>query len=132
MEDPIRPENPASFAHLRSHTNVALGTREQLHDKWTFRMLIEKELVDYLRVDICHTGGITEGKKIASMAEGHDQELACHYTASPVSTAAMLHLNMSISNCAVQEFAPSDGWMTLYRPHTCWRRDIYMLRTHRG
>ena len=73
MEDPIRPENPASFAHLRSHTNGALGTGEQLHDKWTFRMLIEKELVDYLRVDTCHTGGITEGKKIASMAEGHYQ-----------------------------------------------------------
>ena len=82
------------FAHLRSHTNVAaLGTGEQLHDKWTFRTLIEKELVDYLRVDICHTGGITEGKKIASMAEVHYQELACHYTASSVSTAAMLHLN---------------------------------------
>ena len=37
----------------------------------TFELLIEKELVDYLRVDICHTGGITEGKKIASMAEVH-------------------------------------------------------------
>ena len=45
------------------------------------------------------------------MAEVHYQELACHYTASPVSTAAMLHLNLSISNCAVQEFAPGDGWM---------------------
>ncbi len=111
VEDPIRSENPASFAHLRSHTNVALGTGEQLHDKWTFRTLIEEELVDYLRVDICHTGGITEGRKIASMAEVHYQELACHYTASPVSTAAMLHLNLSIPNCAVQEFAPSGGWM---------------------
>ncbi len=111
IEDPIRSENPASFAHLRAHTHVALGTGEQLHDKWTYRELIERELVDYLRVDICHTGGITEGKKIAAMGEVHYQELACHYTASPVSTAAMLHLNMSIPNCAVQEFAPTGGWM---------------------
>ena len=109
VEDPIRSENPASFAHLRSHTNVALCTGEQLHDKWTFRALIEEELVNYLRVDICHAGGIIEGKKITSIAKVHYQELACHYTASPVSTAAMLHLNLSISNRAVQEFAPSVG-----------------------
>jgi L-alanine-DL-glutamate epimerase-like enolase superfamily enzyme len=109
VEDPIRSENPASFAHLRAHTNVAIGTGEQLHDKWAFRELIERELVDYLRIDICHTGGITEGKKIAAMGEVHYQELACHYTASPVSTAAMLHLNLSVPNCAVQEFAPAGG-----------------------
>ena len=29
------------------------------------------ELIDYLRVDICHTGGITEVKKQAAMAEVH-------------------------------------------------------------
>ncbi len=111
VEDPIRSENPASFAHLRAHTNVAIGTGEQLHDKWTFRELIERELVDYLRIDICHTGGITEGKKIAAMGEVHYQELACHYTASPVSTAAMLHLNLAVANCAVQEFAPTGGFL---------------------
>jgi galactonate dehydratase len=111
VEDPIRSENPASFATLRAHTSVPLGTGEQLSTKWAFRELIEQELVDYLRVDICHTGGITEGKKIAAMAEVHYQELACHYTASPVSTAAMLHLNLAIPNCAVQEFAPVAPWM---------------------
>jgi len=120
VEDPIRSENPGSFATLRAHTNVALGTGEQLHTKWAFRELIEDELIDYLRVDICHSGGITEGRKIAAMGEVHYQEMACHYTGSPVSTAAMLHLNLAIPNCAVQEFAPSEGWMTEVVPHD-WR-----------
>ena len=111
VEDPLRSENPGSFATLRAHTNVPIGTGEQLSTKWAFRELIEQELIDYIRVDICHTGGITEGKKIAAMAEIHYQELACHYTASPVSSAAMLHLNLSIPNCAVQEFAPTGGWI---------------------
>ncbi len=111
VEDPLRAENPASFAHLRAHTHVPLATGEQLSHKWAFRELIEKELIDYLRVDICHAGGITEGRKLAAMAEVHYQELACHYTASPVSTAAMLHLNLAIPNCAVQEFAPPAPWM---------------------
>ena len=111
VEDPIRSENPASFATLRARTDVAIGTGEQLHTKWAFRELVEQELVDYLRVDICHTGGITEARKIAAMAEVHYQELATHYTASPVSTAAMLHLNLAIPNCAVQEHAPAADWM---------------------
>ena len=114
VEDPIRSENPASFAQLRARTAVPIGTGEQLTTKWAFRELIEQELVDYLRVDICHSGGITEGKKIAAMAEVHYQELALHYTASPVSTAAMLHLNMSVPNCCLLYTSPSprDGLLS--------------------
>ena len=112
VEDPIRSENPASFAHLRQHTNVPIGTGEQLSNKWAFRELIEGDLVDYLRVDICHSGGITEGKKIAVMGEVHYQELALHYTASWVSAVAMMHLNLSVPNCAVQEFNPPPEWLS--------------------
>ncbi|NKB66356.1 MAG: galactonate dehydratase [Candidatus Latescibacteria bacterium] len=128
VEDPIRSENPASFAHLRAHTNVPIGTGEQLHTKWAYRELIEGELIDYLRVDICHTGGITEGKKLAAWAEVHYQELACHYTGSPVSTAAMLHLNLSVPNCAVQEYGPTAGWMDEVIPNDLTIEDGYLMR----
>lgn len=127
VEDPIRSENPGSFATLRAHTDVPLGTGEQLHTKWEFRQLIEQELVDYLRVDLCHTGGITEGKKIAAMGEVHYQELACHYTSSPVSTAAMLHLNLAIPNCAVQEYAPPGGFMNEVIQHGLKTEAGYLL-----
>jgi galactonate dehydratase len=128
VEDPIRSENPGSFATLRAHTPVPLGTGEQLTTKWAFRELIEQELIDYLRVDICHSGGITEGKKLAAMAEVHYQELACHYTASTVSTAAMLHLNLSIPNCAVQEYGPPSEWMNEVIPHQMQVKDGYLQR----
>jgi len=129
VEDPIRSENPASFATLRAHTDVPIGTGEQLSTKWAFRELIEQELIDYLRVDICHTGGITEGKKIAALGEVHYQEMACHYTSSPISTAAMLHLNMSIPNCAVQEYAPPGGWMNDVVEHDLRTEAGYLLRS---
>ncbi|MFP6591967.1 MAG: enolase C-terminal domain-like protein [Candidatus Latescibacterota bacterium] len=127
VEDPIRSESPGAFRTLRQHTSVAIGTGEQLHDKWAYRQLIEEELIDYLRVDICHTGGITEGKKLAHLAEMHYQELATHYTSSPVSSAAMLHLNLSIANCAVQEFAPPSGWMNDVVRHDLRTEDGYLL-----
>jgi galactonate dehydratase len=127
VEDPIRSENPGAFRALREHTSVPIGTGEQLHDKWAYRELIEGELIDYLRVDICHTGGITEGKKLAHMAEVHYQELATHYTASPVSSAAMLHMNLSIANCAVQEFAPPPDSMGGVIEHDLRVEDGYLL-----
>ncbi len=127
VEDPIRSENPGSFAVLRSHTDLALGTGEQLCTKWAFRELIEQELVDYLRVDLCHSGGITEGRKIAALGEVHYQELACHYTSSPASSAAMLHLNMAVPNCAVQEHAPFAPWMEEVVPHHLRVEDGYLL-----
>ncbi|MEW6753346.1 MAG: enolase C-terminal domain-like protein [Candidatus Latescibacterota bacterium] len=127
VEDPIRSENPASFATLRAHTDVPLATGEQLTSKWALRELIEGELIDYVRLDICHAGGITEGRKVAAMAEVHYQEMACHYTASPVSTAAMLHLNLAIPNCAVQEFAPTAAWMDQVIRHSWRAEDGYLL-----
>lgn len=130
VEDPIRSENPGSFATLRSHTNVPIGTGEQLTHKWAFRELIEQELIDYLRVDICHSGGITEGKKLAAMAEVHYQELATHYTASPVSTAAMMHLNLSIPNCAVQEHNPPYGPVTEVIEYDWKIEDGYLVSGH--
>jgi galactonate dehydratase len=129
VEDPIRSENPGSFATLRAHTNVPLATGEQLTTKWAFRELIEQELIDYLRVDICHTGGITEGKKIAAMGEVHYQELATHYTGSPVCTAAMLHLNLSVPNCAVQEHGLLTGWMNDVIQHDLQTKGGYLLRS---
>lgn len=131
VEDPIRSENPGAFRTLRQHTKVPIGTGEQLHHKWAYRELIEEELLDYLRVDICHTGGITEGKKLAHLAEMHYQELATHYTASPVSSAAMLHLNLSIGNCAVQEHAPPGGWMNDVFDHDLRAEGGYLLASER-
>ncbi len=106
VEDPIRSENPASFALLRQQTSVPLGTGEQLGAKWSFRELIERDLLDYLRIDLCHSGGITEGKKIAAMGEAHYQETALHSALSPVCLQASVHLDAAVPNFGVQEYIP--------------------------
>ena len=128
VEDPIRSENPASFEVLRSHTNMPIATGEQLSSKWAFRELIEKDLIDYLRIDICHSGGITEGRKIAAMGEVHYQELALHATGGPVGTSAMFHLNMSVPNFAVQEYGPAPDWLNEVIPNSLETQDGYLFQ----
>lgn len=103
IEDPLRCENPDSYKTLRLRTTAPLAAGEQLSSKWEFRHLIEEELIDYARVDLCIVGGFTEAKKIAGWCETHYIKLAVHNPLGPVSSAACLHLNLACPNFGVQE-----------------------------
>jgi L-alanine-DL-glutamate epimerase-like enolase superfamily enzyme len=103
IEDPLRCENPDSFKTLRPRTGVPLAAGEQFSSKWEFRQLIEEELIDYARIDLCIVGGFTEAKKIAGWCETHYIKLAVHNPLGPVSSAACLQLNLACPNFGVQE-----------------------------
>ena len=103
VEDPIRSEHLGGYRHIRAHTNVPLAAGEQWTNKWEFRAAIEEELIDYVRTDLCIAGGITEGRKIAAMAETHLIKLLLHNPLGPVCTAASLHLDLACDNAGPQE-----------------------------
>ncbi len=109
LEDPLRSENPASFHQLRRHVHAPLAAGEQFATKWEFRELIEAELINYARVDLCIVGGITEAKKIAGWCETHYINLAPHNPLGPVSTAACLHLCLATPNFGVLELPRRPG-----------------------
>ena len=103
IEDPVRSENPSTFHLVRRQTAVPLAAGEQFGSKWEFQQLIENDLIDYARIDLCIVGGITEAKKIAGWCETHYIKLALHNPLGPVSSAACLQLNLATSNFGVQE-----------------------------
>lgn len=103
IEDPLRAENTAEFKYLRQHIAAPIATGEQLASKWEWQTLIEQDLMDYCRVDLCICGGLTEAKKIAGWCETHYIEQAPHNPLGPVSTAACLHFDLSTPLFAVQE-----------------------------
>jgi L-alanine-DL-glutamate epimerase-like enolase superfamily enzyme len=103
IEDPLRCENLDSYRTLRPRTTVPLAAGEQFSSKWEFRQLVEEELIDYARVDLCIAGGLTEARKIAGWCETHYINLAVHNPLGPVSTAACLQLNLASPNFGVQE-----------------------------
>ncbi|MGI8554293.1 MAG: galactonate dehydratase [Dehalococcoidia bacterium] len=103
MEDPVRSEEMQALKRVRAQTNVPIAVGEQFYSKWQFRQILEEDLTDYARVDLCLAGGITEAKKIAAIAEAHHIRLATHNPLGPVATAVCLHLNLVCPNVAVQE-----------------------------
>jgi len=103
IEDPLRAENASLFSYLRQHISVPIATGEQLASKWDWQTLIEQDLMDYCRIDLCICGGLTEAKKVAAWCETHYIEQAPHNPLGPVSTAACLHFDLSTPLFAVQE-----------------------------
>jgi galactonate dehydratase len=103
LEDPIRSENVQLFRHLRQHISVPLAAGEHYTSKWELRQLIEEDLIDFARPDLCLVGGITEARKVANWCETHQIRLATHNPLGPVSSAACLHLNLALTNVGVQE-----------------------------
>jgi galactonate dehydratase len=109
VEDPVRAENVAEFAYLRAQMPVPIATGEQLASKWEWRELIERDLIDYCRVDLCICGGLTESRKLAGWCETHYIEQVPHNPLGPVSTAACLHFDLSTPLFAVQELTWRPG-----------------------
>ena len=128
MEDPLRSENPHSYHRLRQQTAVPLAAGEQFAGKWEFREVIEDDLIDYARVDLCIVGGITEARKIAGWCETHNIKLATHNPLGPVSSAACLQFNLACSNFGVQEQPRRPGtYLTDVVPVQVEWEDGYLL-----
>jgi len=132
LEDPIRSENPSSFHQLRRHVSAPIAAGEHYATKWEFRELIEEELINYARIDLCIVGGITEAKKITNWCETHYINIAPHNPLGPVSAAACLHLDLSSTNFGVQEMPVKPGtWFTDVFPVQVDWKDGYLLPPER-
>jgi galactonate dehydratase len=103
VEDIVRSENPGVYKTVRQMTKVPIAVGEQFGDRWDINELIENRLIDYTRVTLPNTGGISEFKKICSMAETHYVGMIPHFT-GPLSTAALVHVlgSSSPSRCMME------------------------------
>lgn len=105
LEDCLRPEHKESFRLIRQHSTTPLAMGELFQTRWDCLPLITEQLIDYIRCDIGHIGGITEAKKIAAIAECYHVQTAWHGPGDigPATHAANVHLDIAIPNFGVQE-----------------------------
>jgi galactonate dehydratase len=104
IEEPLKPENIGMMAALKAKMNVPLATGECLYTKFEFNDLIKMDAADILQPDIFVSGGFTEGRKIAAMAEANYKQIAPHHPVSPLATYINVHFALSISNFLILEF----------------------------
>lgn len=103
FEDPIKMDNLDALAEYAHRTPVWVTASETLATRWAFRELMEKHAVSVVMLDVMWCGGLTEAKKIASLAEIHALPLAAHDCTGPVGLTAAVHLSLNAPNALVQE-----------------------------
>ena len=107
LEEPIRDETPEAYESLRTMINVPLAIGEEFSSKWTFLPYIERGITNFVRLDVCNVGGLTESMKIASMAESHYIDLMPHNPLGVICTAASTHLAAAVPNFSWLEIRES-------------------------
>lgn len=103
LEEPVLCENMEAFSEIAAACNIPIATGERLYSRWDFKRLLHAGGVDIIQPDLSHAGGITEVKKIASMAESYDVALAPHCPLGPIALAACLNVDATCYNAVIQE-----------------------------
>jgi galactonate dehydratase len=119
--EPIEPlwvEDPVFMDHLDSLGEVARSTRspiavgETRGGKADFRSLVELGELSLIIADLTWCGGLTEGRKIATLADAWHLPVAFHDCTGPVALTASTHLALHTRNCFIQEMVRAFyyGW----------------------
>jgi L-alanine-DL-glutamate epimerase-like enolase superfamily enzyme len=122
LEEPVPPENIDAMREVKSHSSTPICAGENLYLRHGFRDMLEKQAVDIIMPDLPKCGGLSEGRKIANMAELYYIPFAPHNVASPIGTMASAHVCASVPNFLVLEFHWSNRsyWSTIIKD----KRDI--------
>src|SRR6516164_8096112 len=80
IEEPAVPGNIEVFKRLKEQIRVPLAAGERDRTIWEFIPYLTNRCLDILQPDVGHTGGITQIKKIATVAEAFFVPLAPHNT----------------------------------------------------
>jgi galactonate dehydratase len=103
IEEPVLPENNEALREIANATHIPIATGERMFSRWEFKKLLADGYADIIQPDVSHAGGITECKKIASMAEAYDVALAPHCPLGPIALAACLQVDATCHNAFIQE-----------------------------
>jgi L-alanine-DL-glutamate epimerase-like enolase superfamily enzyme len=108
FEDPLVPEDHTGYAELSRALDIMVVAGETECNRFQFRDRMAARAVDAILPDICRAGGITEGQKIAILADAYQTTWAAHVSmGTMIHVAAALHLGAATANFLVCEFHPT-------------------------
>jgi L-alanine-DL-glutamate epimerase-like enolase superfamily enzyme len=115
-EDPIKMDSLPSLRRYAEVSPAPICASETLGTRWAFRDLFETGFAGVVMLDLSWCGGLSEGRKIASMAEAWHLSVAPHDCTGPVVLCASTHLALNAPNALIQE--------SVRAYHRTWYRDL--------
>lgn len=112
FEDPIRMNSVTALQELAASTHVPICASETLGSRFPYKDMLEAGAVGVVMTDLVWTGGLTEGRKIAALADTYHRPYAPHDCTGPVAYVAAVHSSFSQPNTLIQESVRAfySGW----------------------
>ncbi len=106
FEEPISPEHYGQYCELRNSTTVPIAGGECEYLRYGFHHLLKSSCVDILQVDICSAGGLSEAKKIATLASTFGIEIVPHVWGTGIAFHAALNFIANLEPVPGRLFNP--------------------------
>ncbi len=116
IEDPVRMDSLEALAEFSRASRAPVCASETLGGRWAFQDLLNSGAAGIIMPDLSWCGGLSEGRKIAAMAEARHLPVAPHDCTGPVVLAASAHLSLNAPNALIQE--------TVRAFYTGWYREL--------
>jgi galactonate dehydratase len=103
IEEPAVPGNIEVFKRIKAAVKIPLACGERDRTIWGAIPYLTNNCIDILQPDCGQTGGISQLKKIATLAEAFTVPVAPHCTMSYLGLTASIHAVAAIPNFMIQE-----------------------------
>ena len=129
QEEMIHPLNSKTHLKLATEINSPVCAAERLMTRYEFREYIENGSAEIVMPDLIWTGGISETKKIATLADTYQTPIAPHDWTGPINVFACAHISMNCQNVMLQETnrAYYKGWYDKFIEPNIIVKDGYLL-----
>jgi len=103
LEDMILPGNYEQYRRLADQTSLPLTISERTGNHLQYLRLLESRAASYVMFDLCWCGGLSEGRRIAALADAYLLPVAPHTAGGPLLFYASTHFSTAATNLAIQE-----------------------------
>jgi len=112
IEDPVRMDDPEQVSLVCNSVRTPIAGGELLGQRHQYKQLIENADMGVVIMDLVWGGGLTEGRKVASLCDTNGLPFAAHDCTGPVALAASTHLALHAPNMFIQEMVRAFyyGW----------------------
>jgi len=112
QEELLSTFNVDSHVRLAENSRAPICVAERLISRYQYREFIEKGAAEIVMPDLIWTGGISETKKIATLASLYQLPICPHDATGPVNVFACAHICMNAPNAMLMETVRAyyKGW----------------------
>ncbi|RIX28111.1 mandelate racemase/muconate lactonizing enzyme family protein [Amnibacterium setariae] len=98
FEEPVPPESRHALRQVKEQVSVPIAVGERLHTRWDFAEILHEGLTEYAMPDVTWTGGISELKKISTLAETYYVPMTPHDASGPINLVAGAQVMLTVPN----------------------------------